>query len=400
MRILFFIFLIFLNLFAREEISVFGGQDEKMQEELKKLPKEEQRIYQNIAPSDENLDISADNIEDPFIPQSSLVLTNDEYPSRVYVGEVFPITIHAKTTENTNFDFKIGLKKNDDLLFLNPDVKWKSIQGEYVATLWFEAKTSNASLEQISIQLLRNGQAFQQTNLNLNPIKYENTLSNNDFTHLVASSLEVKKIKTSNFDNHNIIVMLELNATNTNLKSFYINGIQKQGVENLKGDFNASSAFYYAILPSSKTHFEFSYFNKDTKNLENLKFKLVISDDEISTQSDLNPINKDFNIYKQYALWFFTFIFAILFVWKKNYIILILAIICFTLGFFVDTNIKSGILKAGSRAKILPTEPSTYFYTARSNEKVKILGKRLNYVKVLLENGQIGWVYREDLQKN
>ncbi|MFB1644463.1 hypothetical protein [Campylobacter molothri] len=398
MKILFFIFLISCSLFAQKEISVFDVQ--KVQKELEKLPKEDQKIYQNITPSDENNDIDTSNIEDPFIPQSSLVLTNDEYPHKVYVGEVFPITIHAKTTENTNFDFKINLKKNDDLLFLNPSAKWENIQGEYITTLWFEAKTSNASLEQISIQLLRNGEVFQQSTLNLNPIRYEITPSDNHFSHLVASSLEVKKIKTKNFDNSNIIVMLELNATNTNLKSFYINGVKKQGVENLKGDFNASTGFYYALFPSSKTHFDFSYFNKNTKSLENMSFRLVISDDEISTQSDLNPTNKDFNIYKQYVLWFFTFVFALVFVWRKNYIILALAIACFILSFFIDTSIKNGILKSGSRVRILPTEPSTFFYTAHSKEKVKILGKRLNYIKVVLENGKIGWVLREDLQKN
>ncbi len=36
-------------------------------------------------------------------------------------------------------------------------------------------------------------------------------------------------------------------------------------LKNLKGDFNSSNAFYYAIFPSTKTDFEFSYFNKDTK---------------------------------------------------------------------------------------------------------------------------------------
>ncbi len=32
--------------------------------------------------------------------------------------------------------------------------------------------------------------------------------------------------------------------------------------------------FYYAILPLSKTNFEFSYFNKDSKKLENINLKL------------------------------------------------------------------------------------------------------------------------------
>ncbi|WP_219009789.1 SH3 domain-containing protein, partial [Campylobacter jejuni] len=53
-----------------------------------------------------------------------------------------------------------------------------------------------------------------------------------------------------------------------------------------------------------------------------------------------------------------------------------------------------------SRAKILPTEPSTYFYTANADEKVEVLGKRQNYIKVLFSDGKIGWVNKDDLQKN
>lgn len=67
----------------------------------KNYPKKNKKIYQNIPPSDENNDFES-NVDDPFVAKGSLVLTNDEYPSRVYVGEVFPITIYARTTENIN----------------------------------------------------------------------------------------------------------------------------------------------------------------------------------------------------------------------------------------------------------------------------------------------------------
>ncbi len=388
----------FTMLCARSEISVFDGQDENIQKELQKLPKEEQQIYQNIAPSDESSDFEND-ADDPFVAQSSLVLANDEYADRVYVGEVFPIAIYARTTENTKFDFSVNVEK-DDLVFLNPDAKWEYGNNEYKTTLWFEAKSSNAILDKISVRLLRNYKTFQEASINIHPIKFENTPSNKNFAHLVASSLEVKKVKTSYFDDANIITMIELNATNTNLKSFFIDGIKRQGVENFKGDFNASSAFYYAILPLSKTDFEFSYFNKENKKLENVKLKLKISDDEISTQGDLNPVNKDFDIYKQYFFWILAFIFAVLFVWRKNYIVLAVALICFTFSFLVDTSTQSAIIKAGARAKILPTESSTYFYTTNSNEQVEILDKRQNYIKVLFSNGKIGWVNKDDLQKN
>ncbi len=394
MRALFVLFFLTLNLFSQSEISVFEEPSKRGN-----FSQEAQKIYQNIAPSDEEEDFES-TIEDPFIPQGSLVLDIENYPNKVYVGEVFCIDIYATTTETTNFDLELNFDKNEYLEFLNPNPKWIKQENAYKTQLFFEAKNANANLEQIFVKLVRNKEVFQEASLKLSPIKFEPTPTNKNFSHLVASSLEVKKIKTSVFDDKNLIMMLELAATNANLKSFHLNEISKQGIENFKGNFNASNAFYYAIFPDSKKNFEFSYFNKDTKKLENLNFELKISDEELSTQVDLNPVNKDFNIYKQYALWFLAFIFAVLFVFTRNFIVLFLALLSFALSFLVDTSTHSGVLKAGSKVKILPTTPSTYFYTANSNEEVEILNQRENYIKILLKNGQIGWVNRENLQKN
>ncbi|MCX2682568.1 hypothetical protein OQH60_01580 [Campylobacter sp. MIT 21-1685] len=394
MNILFFLFFFCTILFA--QINVFEGQNETLQKEF---GIEEQTIFQNIAPSDESTDFEIE-INDPFISQSSLVLQTNDYPNRVFVGEVFPIVLNAKTTENTNFDFNITVEKNKDLEFLNPNPEWERENGSYKTTLWFEAKTPNALLEQIHIQLLRNKQAFQEASIHITPIKFELTTNDKNYSHLVASFLEIVKAKTNIFDDENLIMMLELNAKNTNLKSFFIDGILKQGIENVKGDFNSSNGFYYAILPNSQTHFTFSYYNKENKKLEDFTLKLEISDEELSTQSDLNPTNKNFNAYKKYGLWVLVLLLAILFLWLKNFFILILALAIFTLSFLLDTNTQTAILRAGTRVKILPTNPSTFFYIANSNEKVEILNKRQNYVKILFQNGQIGWVQNVDLQKN
>ncbi|MCH5335859.1 MAG: SH3 domain-containing protein [Campylobacter sp.] len=394
MKILFLLFFLALNLFSQNEFSVFEEPNK-----LRNLSEEEQKIYKNIAPSDEQGDFES-NIENPFIPQSSLVLSIQDYPSRVYVGEVFCIKVYAKTTEETNFDLELNLTKNDDLEFLTPNPKWKKQENTYETALCFEALSSNANLEQIIVQLTRNKEMFQEAGLWLEPIKFELTPTNKNFSHIVASSLEVKKVKTSFFDDKNVIMMLELSATNANLKSFRMDNVERQGIENYKGDFNSSSAFYYAIFPSFKNNFEFSYFNKESKKLENFNLKLQISDDEISTQSDLNPVNKDFNIYKQYGLWALALLFALIFIFTRSFIVLFLALVCFALSFLVDTSTQNGILKAGSKVKILPTTPSTYFYTANSNEEVEILNQRENYIKILLKNGKIGWVSRENLQKN
>lgn len=395
MRILLVLSFLILNLFSQNENPVFEESNNVLN-----LGKEEQKIYKNIAPSDEQGDFES-NIEDPFIPQSSLVLSTGDYPSRVYVGEVFSINLYAKTVENTNFDFELSLDKNEELEFLNPNPQWKKgEENTYETTLFLEAKNSNAILEQVLVKLTRNKEIFQEASLKIQPIKFELTPTNKDFSHVVASSLEVKKVKTSRFDDKNIIMMLELNATNANLRGFYLNGITKQGIENFKGDFNTSSAFYYAVFPSFKNNFEFSYFNKDKKKLENIDLKLKISDDEISTQSDLSPVSKDFNTYKQGGLWILSFLCAMLFIFTRNFIALFLALVCFILSLVVDTGTRSAILKAETKVRILPTTPSTYFYTADSNEEVEILNQRKGYAKILLKDGKIGWVPHENLQEN
>ncbi|TNB56749.1 hypothetical protein FDW47_01155 [Campylobacter helveticus] len=388
MKILSFLLLLCVSLWA--ETSVFDGQQKVISKEL----------YQNIAPSDESTNYEKNTYE-TFVARSTLVLTSEEYAQNFYIGEVFSIELYAKTLEDTEFDFNISLIKNESLNFLNPKSPFEKISNDtYKNTLWFEAKDANANLEEIIVEMLRNEQVFQKASLKINPIRFHSPKKDNIFSHIVASSLEVKQVKTSYFDEKNVIMMLELNATNANLKGFFVNGVQKQGIENYKGDFNVSKAFYYAIFPANKDHFEFSYFNKEDKKLESFDIKIQISDDEISTQSDLNPTNKDFNAYKQYALWALAFILALFFVFKRNYFILAFALLSFALSFLVDTNTHNGLLKANARIKILPTEPSTYFYTTSTQEEVEILGKRENYIKILLRNGKIGWANEVDLLKN
>ena len=57
-------------------------------------------------------------------------------------------------------------------------------------------------------------------------------------------------------------------------------------------------------------------------------------------------------------------------------------------------------LKANSKATLLPTAQSTHFYTSERDEEVEILGERKNFIKVLLNDGKIGWVSREAVQKD
>ena len=66
----------------------------------------------------------------------------------------------------------------------------------------------------------------------------------------------------------------------------------------------------------------------------------------------------------------------------------------------VQGGTQTGVLRANSKVKILPTTQSTFFYTSQKDVDIEILGKRDNYFKILLPDGKIGWVTSENLQKN
>ncbi|WP_281526867.1 hypothetical protein [Campylobacter avium] len=368
-----------------------------------KLNETEIQIYKNISQSEEkevNIEDTVNNIRG----LSSLALRVLDYKKDYYVGEVFPITIYAKTNESSEFGFRVDLDKNNDLAFLNKDVKWEKVQGEYKASLWFEAKSTNAKLNNIKISLTRNKVPFQDTTLNIENIRFKRVNADKNYANLVASELKVKKFRTNRFDDKNLVMIVELSAKNANLNNFNIANdttLVKQRIDNVNGDFNSSSAFYSAIFAPSKNELSFSYFNTQSNKLEEINLAVELSSNEtVNTQSDLNPTVNAMDFYKQLALWIIAAVCAFIYIFKRSYVFLAIALIVFILSFFVVSSSYKATIKANTSAKLLPTENSTYFYTSSQEEEVDVLTSRQNYKKVLFKNGKIGWVDEKDLQKN
>lgn len=367
------------------------------------LDEKGKRVYENIAESDERGDYTQ-NILDPFVATSSLVLDAKPYKGEYFVGEVFSVELIAKTTEKTDFEFELSFNKNDSLAFLNPNPKWQRNGDEYSTTLFFEANNVNAELAQIIVSLKRNKIAFQQASLNINPLQFKRIDGGKNYAHLAAQELEVRHFKSDFFDDKNLVMIVELWAKGANLKNFKLNNekIIQQRVDGLRGDFNESSAFYSAVFPPNVSQISFSYFNTTTQKLESVSLKVEVSDDKISTQTDLNPQDNSLDFYKRLFLWVIAFICGVLFVVKRHYAFLIAAFIAFLMSFLVgeSNDTQKGILKANSKATLLPTAQSTHFYTSERDEEVEILGERKNFIKVLLNDGKIGWVSREAVQKD
>ncbi|WP_249355181.1 hypothetical protein [Campylobacter sp. MIT 12-5580] len=366
------------------------------------LDDKQKQIYQNIAPSDE-MGNYEENIKDTYIATSSLVLSAKEYKKQYFVGEVFSLELSAKTTENTEFDFELSFNKNKELVFLNPEAKWQKNGDEYNIKLYFEAQNSNAKLESIEVALSRNKEVFQRSSLLLEPLNFKRVNADKNYSQIVANDLSVKRTRTSYFDDKNLMMIVELRGENANLNDFHLKDetLIEQRIDNVRGDFNSSIAFYSAIFAPNKKSLDFSYFNLNTQKLETLSIAVELSADEsVSTQSDLNPKNNDLVFYKQLGLWIVAGLCFVFFIFKRSYIALGIAILVLALSFFIGTDTQTGVVKSGANAKILPTANSTYFRTSKQDEKVEVLAKRQNYIKVLFEDGAIGWIDEKDLQEN
>ncbi len=158
----FFILLLALSSYAQEN-SVFDNYD-TLEKNFNSLSDQAKQLYNTITPSDE--DDYETKIVKEDIPQTSLVLNAKEYQQKVYIDEIFPIDLEVITSTNLNFDLNISFEKSDDMLWINPNPIWQQKANSYSTTLWFQAKSLNATLDKIIIWLSRNDKIIQNSRLN------------------------------------------------------------------------------------------------------------------------------------------------------------------------------------------------------------------------------------------
>ncbi|WP_170020129.1 SH3 domain-containing protein [Campylobacter sp. RM16190] len=381
-----------------QEPSIFdmmGG--ERSEKVIKKAP------LQTIAPTNEpEINISETQIYQTVEP-SQLIITTSNIPKEVYAGEIFKFGITANTQSNIVVDIKTTVLENENLKWLNKNLQWENIgNGIYKSEIFLEANSTEQKNTKITINLKRNGEFFQTANTTINLPSLKQIKSDQNYSHIVANSLEIKKHKTNKFDDKNLIMIVELVGKNTNITDFWLNdpAILKQGVDSVSGNFNSHSGFYFAIFTPEKTSLDFSYFNLKNKKLESFSLPVIVEDDEISTQIGLNPKQSKFEIYKDTAGYILLATSFILFLIKRNSIFLVLTLIFGAYGIYSYNPLGNAVLKKNVSIKILPTQNSSIFFTTENEEKVEILGERKEFKKVLLNDGKVGWVLKDDIIKN
>lgn len=425
-----FISILVLNLFAvnTDEVSVFDMMDEAREDKFvnsptsnpktQKPPKEQdfsrkfvspqpERItpeqMRNIVPTNEP-DISVpDNQVYDKIKVKELLLKATNVPKNVVIGEIFSVEIVADTQNDFEFEFETQLDETNIKWLNKKNFQWVKSEGnKYVGTFYLEATSIDAKTLKVSLTLKRNGENYQSSSINIFLPKLKELRSDENYNHIVADNLEVKKFKTTKFDDINNIMVVEIYGNNVDLSAFNIENktILKQGVDTINGDFNSQSAYYFAVFKPNKKSLDFNYYNLKKAKFESFSLPVSVEDDDVSTQIGLNPKQSEFSTYKDVTIYSCAVIFILLAIWRRRLSYFFVAAIFIALGIYTYNPFGKAVLKPDISVSILPTKNSTIFYTSRKNENVEILDTKGDYSKILFADGKIGWVKKDNLVKN
>ncbi|MDR1615232.1 MAG: hypothetical protein LBS26_06700 [Campylobacteraceae bacterium] len=329
----------------------------------------------------------------------SLFLSYEAVPSKVYVGEIFPIKLKAIIARENYESLTTRLANFEGFRILNLKSQWEKEQNSeyYTNTFYIQPAKSHSKLPDFIVELLVDGEIIEEAALEGGEIEITRIQGDAKFSHVVAQSLAVKDEVTNKFDDKSLIVTLEIEATYSNLKEFNL--------------YNGSSGYYQEspmlqsleytiIIPNYTKSIDFTYFNTISHNFQSITVPLNIKSSDLSTHTDLNPKENKFKLYKDILFGVLGILGIAIFIFKRYKIALVASFFLFLYLFYVNYPLNKGIVEKETVIRILPTEKSSIFHVTEGDLEVEILSFRDGYVKIMLPSGRIGWVKEEHVIKN
>uniref|UniRef100_UPI004047A59D hypothetical protein n=1 Tax=Aliarcobacter sp. TaxID=2321116 RepID=UPI004047A59D len=333
----------------------------------------------------------------------NLYLSYKKIPNQVYKNQKIEIIVKALITTN-NFDtLDTKFTNSANVNILNPKSSWKKISNDtYENSYYLKVNSPNFSLPNITVNLLNNGILIDQSSLSSVNVRYSNIGKGDErFSGVIAENFILKAYKTKQYNNKEALTIIDVDALNSNLEDFNLKDITEQGISAIKDEGKNQNLVYYIVTPIFEKNIIFTYYNLTTNSFKDIKIPLILQNELVSTQTDLNPNDSNFEKYKKVFTIIVFGIFFILFIWKRNKILLILMLLSLVIAIIYNMPNSKGIVKEGSFVYILPTKNSTIFFKLENQQKIEVLEHKNGFIKVLgIDNNFIGWIKEESFGKN
>ena len=320
----------------------------------------------------------------------NLVAENINYsyvPKKVYEKQVFPISF---LTNNNPSDITFSFEGKKQPVLNKPVIIRNGPKTFY--TFYFKTTDRLFTISKVSVNINGKNEVLAGVKIPVTKLSKPK-----DFSGVIASGLKIKNHQVSVYDERTNLVALVIEAHDANLEDIYVPSALKDGVENAKREGSRMEIHYYIVLPSQKTMLTFSYFDTIKESFVKKTISIQMQDASVAAQTDLNPKDDSFEALKKYLLTALTVLFLILFLWKRDFFYLVLAVISAAILLTFYTALATVCVKEGSPLYIVPTSTSTTIVHIDKKFTTTKLAERNEFVKVKYTNGTTGWIKNEDL---
>jgi len=334
--------------------------------------------------------------------KENLILANyKNTPSKTYKNQLLNLSFTVITAENNISNLDIKYQNYYGIKLLNKENS-NNLKANNLEVSFYAKVTENFfKLPDINISISNEATVIDSFLLKGEKKRANKVYDNSGFCGVVANKIDIINYKVDSYDKTNNIVVLELESDFGNLEDFYLQGDFAQGTDWIENSPPKTKIFYYVLLPISKKEVTFNYFNPIEEEYKkiNIKFDFSKYNQKVSTQVEINPTKKSLPYLRFTILITLGIIFLLLYLVKKNYLYLILAI--FSLTFLLlSTRDESVFIKKDTTIYLLPTRNSSYFFKTNDKTMTKLLNIKNGYYKILLPDNKIGWVKERDVIKN
>jgi len=330
---------------------------------------------------------------------TTLLTAQSEYkysyvPKKVYENQVFPVTLIcvaecSKEVPQFTFDTISNIQplSNEPLVIHNGN--------DSFYTFYFKASRIDMRIPRLFINSANADLSLDPQTVSLGSLKIRD-----DFCGVLAADMKIKNSQVSNYDEKNHLVTLSIEAYESNLEDMYLNNVLESGIEHLNRDNAKVETEFYFVLPTSVKEIKFTYFNTIKKQYVYLKTHIELANAEVATHTELNPKEDSFELLKKYTLIFFLGFFSLMFLIKRDFFYLVLAVVSLITLLTLYIPHKKICIKQEAPLFILPTETSTISTKIDNKLNTILLGKHGDYKKVEYQEGVIGWIKNEDICEN
>jgi len=255
----------------------------------------------------------------------------------------------------------------------------------YLSNISFEL---NDTFPEFNVSLENDGIKLDEIN-----IKVDSTIRNltppTNFCGVLAKDITISNPVLTDYNKNNNILYFDISFKDANVKDFKFN---KKIDFSLKDRNGTDSLYSYsALVLKNKNSFIINYFNIVTNKYEKIPINVKLNDEKVSTQIDLNPVNKTKIYIINGVLVALILLWLLLYYYKRSLIYMVLILMTILSLMFLNWPKPEIILQKGEKVHILPFNHSTVFVIINTPTKAKVLNKANGYKEVEFNN-KIGWV--------